>query len=254
MGFGGFGSPQWRLAQRLRNESVVVVFEDRPLVTLDSRGSSLAFLRVVANPDLESKAFQEVLDELQHDEDRELWINWLRGYRAPDDLLQRATAVVHRADAAEASNLAQVAAVRRIDKFSYPLTVLGMALAVLASGHLLKSVPSRLREDAPEASKQMRATILSATLVLFLSALDLAWTILAAQAGQMRELNPLGDGLIDDPYRLIAFKSSATLLSCGLLIALRHHHIARLAAWWLCLVCTILTFRWLAFNSMFLGS
>jgi hypothetical protein len=37
-------------------------------------------------------------------------------------------------------------------------------------------------------------------------------------------------------------------------VLLRRHYIARLAAWWLCLACTILTFRWLMFNSMFLGS
>ncbi len=130
-----------------------------------------------------------------------------------------------------------------------------MVLAVLASGHLMNSLPARAPEGAlVEESKVMRAALISVGLVFLLSSLDLVWTILATQAGQMRELNPLGNGLINDPQSLVVFKSVATLTSCCILAALRRYHIARLASWWLCLVCTILTFRWLAFNSMFLGS
>ena len=39
--------------------------------------------------------------------------------------------------------------------------------------------------------------------------------------------------------------------SCGGM--LRKHYPARLASWWLCLLCTILTFRWLTFNALFIG-
>lgn len=67
----------------------------------------------------------------------------------------------------------------------------------------------------------------------------------------MRELNPLGSRLIDDPVQLSAFKIATTLLCCTLLYALRGHATARTAAWWLCLVCTVLTFRWLVANSLF---
>jgi len=69
----------------------------------------------------------------------------------------------------------------------------------------------------------------------------------------MRELNPLASRLISDPEALVAFKVVATLLGCGVLFALRRHSRAQLASWWMCLVCTMLTFRWLMFNSMFIA-
>jgi hypothetical protein len=52
---------------------------------------------------------------------------------------------------------------------------------------------------------------------------------------------------------LSIFKATATLLSCSLLLFLRRHPRAQLASWWLCLVCTLLTFRWLVLNSMFVA-
>jgi hypothetical protein len=251
-GSGSFVSGQARIVYRLKSDATLVAFEGRPLVTLDWSFPLLCYL---AEREDHPDAFQQVLDSLPSDEDRFLWTSWLNDYRPPEDLLQRATAVVQIADAADKANQAQIDAVRRIDRYSYPLTVLGMVLAVLASGHLLHWLPARTEPgtDGPQP-KLLRAAAISVALVLLLSAFDLAWTLLAAQAGQIRELNPLGSAMLDEPGRLIAFKSSATFVSCGLLLALRRFHIARLASWWLCLVLTILTFRWLAFNSLFLGS
>jgi hypothetical protein len=42
-----------------------------------------------------------------------------------------------------------------------------------------------------------------------------------------------------------------TIASCALLVALRKHHRAQVAAWWVCLILTVLTFRWLVLNSLF---
>jgi len=50
---------------------------------------------------------------------------------------------------------------------------------------------------------------------------------------------------------LIAAKATIICGSVGLLYFLRHHRQAQTAAWWACLICTLLTFRWLTFNSMF---
>ena len=38
-----------------------------------------------------------------------------------------------------------------------------------------------------------------------------------------------------------------------LLVALRKHHRAQVAAWWVCLILTVLTFRWLVLNSLFVA-
>lgn len=138
---------------------------------------------------------------------------------------------------------------------AYPLTLLGMVLSVIAFGHLLKSLPDHgaMRTNGGVTAEIVRATVVSLGLVIVLSGLDLVWTLLASQSGQMRELNPLASRLISDPQALIAFKAVATLIACGLLFALRHHGRAQLASWWICLICTMLTFRWLMFNSMFIA-
>jgi hypothetical protein len=75
--------------------------------------------------------------------------------------------------------------------------------------------------------------------------------LLASQAGVMHELNPLGAKLVNSPTALIAFKGAATFVAASLLASLRYHRRAQLAAWWLCLVCALVTCRWLVFNSMF---
>ena len=87
--------------------------------------------------------------------------------------------------------------------------------------------------------------------VAVLSALDLIWTILASQAGRMREMNPFGSGLIEDPLLLIAFKVGMIGAAIAMLFVLRRHRQAQVGAWWACLICTLLTVRWLTFNSMF---
>lgn len=89
-------------------------------------------------------------------------------------------------------------------------------------------------------------------LVFVLSALDLLWTILAIRTGSMREINPIGSQFVDDPLSMTLFKASATAMAVCLLYALRHHLLARKAAWWVCLVCTLVAARWVTFNSMFI--
>ena len=72
------------------------------------------------------------------------------------------------------------------------------------------------------------------------------------QAGSMRELNPLGSGLIADATQLITFKVAVTSLAIALLYWLHQSPLAQRASWWCCLILTLLTARWLTFQSMFM--
>src|SRR5690606_27472157 len=101
---------------------------------------------------------------------------------------------------------------QRLQSWAYPLTVFGMLASVISFGHLLQYpprgsydvVPSRRRRDL------CRATVIFLAMVVILSALDLVWTLLVSQAGQMNELNPIGKELLDDPWLLAMFKTGVT--------------------------------------------
>ena len=139
------------------------------------------------------------------------------------------------------------------DRLSYPLTVVAMVLVVLAFGHLLGNSPNQIAATQDvEQREQSRATILkSLSLIGLLSVIDLVWTLGASQAGAMREMNPLGRSLIEDPTLLIVFKASVTGLAISILYWLHRFPVAQRASWWCCLVLTLLTARWLTFQSMF---
>ncbi|WDQ17761.1 DUF5658 family protein [Rhodopirellula sp. P2] len=102
--------------------------------------------------------------------------------------------------------------------------------------------------DTPSASKRF---IISLVIIGLMSGIDLAWTLIAHQSGTMRELNPVGGRLIEDTYTLVAFKILVTSISISLLFYLRLQPLARKATWWCCLVLTLLTARWLTFQSLF---
>ena len=141
-----------------------------------------------------------------------------------------------------------------IDRLSFPLTVIAMVLVVLAFGHLLANSPTQMNDalDAESANRVRGVITKSLCFIGLLSIIDLVWTLAASQAGTMRELNPLGQSFIEDPFLLILFKATVTSLSIGLLYALHRFPIAQRAAWWCCLILTLLTARWLTFQSMFI--
>lgn len=242
-----------RLVDDLSMGAVVVVASGR-MEIIYSDSDQQDFLVTLLNRNARPDEVRMMPTTTASKVDFDRWNDWVSGVTVTADLRTRAGRLIEDAAVAAAMNDAAISANRRLDTFAYPLTVLGMMLGVVALGHLLKSF-SRLDDgqDNLLPPEVLRATTISIGLVVALSLFDLTWTILASQAGQMRELNPLGSRLITDPTMLIAFKFVATLVGCGLLFALRHHRRARLACWWLCLVCTVLTFRWVMFNSMFVA-
>lgn len=168
---------------------------------------------------------------------------------------KRVLARLRKLEEAELQNSAANLAVSRLNRFAYPLTTLGMLLTVIAFGHLISYRPNEMTATSSvnNSPVALRMVIRSVVFVVLLSGLDLLWTIMASQAGQMKELNPLASNLIHDPNQLIVFKAITTVAGTGILLGLRQYRTAQTASWWMCLVCTVLTFRWLTFNSMMIG-
>ncbi|NLE39508.1 MAG: hypothetical protein GX621_15915 [Pirellulaceae bacterium] len=136
----------------------------------------------------------------------------------------------------------------------YSITVIGIVLGVVALGSLLSSRPDSRApwREIDTSGDSIPMVIRNVAFVIVLSFFDLACTLLARGSDGFVEINPLGSGLLEDPIMLAAFKVSSLLLGCGILLSLRRYRGAQIASWWLCLVCTILTFRWATYGSLFL--
>jgi len=238
------------LRETLESGGIVILFAESPVAQIYGT-DSYDLLRVLV--DDEARASFSITDLRGVSSvsiDQETWKTFVRDFECPQELRERADGILTRAQAIEESNAVQISARRTLESSAYPLTVVGMMLVVAAFGHLLSFKPDS-EGEATEPRIANRAVTRSLALVAALSALDLIWTLIVSRAGDMKELNPLGAVLIDDPFALIAMKTIATLTAIALLFALRQHRVAQQGAWWACLICTLLTVRWLTFNSMF---
>jgi len=135
----------------------------------------------------------------------------------------------------------------------YGLSVVGMLLIALSAGTLLGHPPknsiswSRIVRSPRTLTAMQRCLALIAAYSLF----DLAATLLAVKTGHVEELNPFGVGLVLAPAALAAFKVASTCLGAGLLWKLKNYHGAQVASWWLCMVLTLVTVRWVTVQSLF---
>jgi lysylphosphatidylglycerol synthetase-like protein (DUF2156 family) len=125
-----------------------------------------------------------------------------------------------------------------------------MLLVVIAFGNLLSN-EAPLDIQSSESPVMDRRVKIFLMLIAAFSVLDLIWTLLASRANALTELNPIGSQLIHNPIGLLAFKTLVTVGVIGILFVLRGHRVAQRGAWWACLICTLVTVRWLTFNSMF---
>lgn len=97
---------------------------------------------------------------------------------------------------------------------------------------------------ALQASRSRRVIALLIVLCV-LNLFDLAYTIGAHGAGHFHELNPIARGLLDNPWLLASFKCLAVATGTVILVCLRRHRLAELAAWLLCLAYVALAIEWL---------
>ncbi len=170
--------------------------------------------------------------------------------RQDPDLQARALSFQSSVEQTEDQNYQSAARVHLLDRAAYPLSTLGMLMVVVATGHLLSIRPPQSHELSQTSVQSGQATLKFLAMILAFSVLDLVWTVLASHDGSMRELNPIGSRLIEQPVLLVAFKMLTTGVSAGILFSLRTSKRVQLAAWWICLVLTLLTARWLVFNSL----
>ena len=238
------------IVQHLIGGEVVVLFPNQPVIAVPRGKPQYELLTTLLN-DSEPVTPVSVTRQLRPGQ-QPAWDAWLARFEPAGEFRQRARDLIALYDQRESEGISAIAANRRLNLFAYPLSVLGMVVTTLGMGHLLSHRPpvgaKSLETDASPPA--LRVLTYSLALVVVYSVLDLTWTILAHQAGQMLELNPLGSHLIENPLHLVAFKAGATGLAVGLLFVLRKYRRAQLAAWWVCLVCTLLTARWLTISPM----
>ena len=233
--------------------AITVVFSGQPTAYFPMTAGGLELLTALQSQGKDRASLDEVLKRLPSDVDSDIYLNWIAAYEASPTLDGLAAKYVDLIRDVESRNQSATAAVSRLRAMSYPMSVVGLLLSVFAFGHVVSNKPpSRFAPVSDELTPEIREMVNRCLLlVVALSLLDLIWTILASQANQMTELNPMGREFIQDPALLGVFKSVMTGIGVGLLFVLKQHRIAQTAAWWACMILTLLTMRWLTFNSMF---
>jgi hypothetical protein len=238
----------------VRMGAVIVLFKQTQPLVLDATREGHELLQALCSVSTDPGESTSAPATLEAEFARQSWQRLVSEFEPTTEFLERASAIVNDQEAVFAENAAGIQASLWRERISFPLTIFAIVVVVLAFGHLLSNAPQLAGATGEPKSMQhaRRVIVQSLVFVGLLSAVDLVWTLMAYQAGSMRELNPLGSGLIGDPSRLVMFKVSVTAAAIGLLYWLHQVPLAQRASWWCCLILTLLTARWLTFQSMFL--
>lgn len=229
---------------------VLIVQDNRKPVSLDLTGAGQSLLQVLLGK--EDGTTQEFFNRIP-DYDRESAYLLADTFQSSDAFATRANSHLDAINNIQVENQTLAQANLWTDKIGYPLTVAAMVLVVMAFGHLLSNKPTLTQSVMDEFPSSAKGVVgRSLAIVAALSLIDLVWTMAAAQNGTIRELNPLGSKMLDNPTQLFVFKFVATATAIALLYRLKKQPVAQMASWWSCLILTLLTARWLTFNSMFL--
>ena len=226
----------------------LVLFDNHPVQVIGQGSHEVELYQTLLASHPTPKQIEGLVRYVDSTDAQQTWQEWLISYNPPPDVKALLTERVNKVLSIEQQSGQHIVAKTRLSQFAYPLTVIGMVLSVIAFGNMLHWTGRAL--NGPESAETPEAvgyTVSALWLMLGMSAIDLIWTILAAQAGAMRELNPLAVGMIETPVQLACFKVVATLTGLGILYAWRERHQIQQATWWMCLVCVLLTFRWVVF-------
>jgi hypothetical protein len=237
-------------ASYLQDDGLVVVFDDQPLRLLSLTSGAYEFCEVML---AESPSYEQVEQLIQYAgtaAGREIWRTWLQSFSPGPELRVLLQSRIDAVDEVEAQNLSDIAASARLQQFAYPLTIAGMLLGVIAFGHMLKWMSKGFDQPEGTTCESEHFVVVALCLMMGMSVIDLVWTVLAGQAGAMTELNPLAAQFMDSPVQLACIKVFATAIGFGILFVWRQRRQVQQATWWMCLVCVLLTFRWVMFDSM----
>jgi hypothetical protein len=244
-------------ARRLQNNALILGFDGR--VAWIGAGKAIQVLDILLNELAESERLQRLCELEIRNLDNSRCTRIIQTFRPSDELIERFSACTEDLDEDPDSGAAPplysaFAAADRRDRAIQCATLIGMALVVLAAGLLLSHRPVNLpwknRNESPQWDRFMlRCTML----IVLLSVFDLSCTLILNSVFGFHEVNPLARALTNSPWLLSVFKVTATGVGVGILWYLRKYVGAQVASWWLCLVLTMVTVRWLAVQSVFLA-
>lgn len=239
-----------RIAASLSRGEHVMAFDSAPITMLGSSADRFFVADAFLSTQLTDTQRREFVG-LGPAGARDNWNVWVDQLSLTPELRQQLEKDREAFLTIERREQATIAARSRLDSAAYPLTIAAMVLGVIAFGHMLQWVAQGFVIKGEE-SILLGAGFSSKALLLMLamSVLDLTWTILALQAGAMSEVNPLAGQFAGSPIQLTLFKIVATGGALGILYAWRLQPKIQKATWWMCLVCILLTFRWVMFDSM----
>jgi hypothetical protein len=248
-----------RVEQRLDHGAMLISLEERTVAFVDEE-SAIEILEILLSGASNETKAQSLVDQGIWAAPPSLWPRLVECFQPTPELKARAIPLITETHRVTQENEARheqlmLASVFRSKPVSYAVTVVAMGLGVIALGSLLSYRPdgkARWR-DMDTNGEGVPMVVRNVVLLVLLGLFDLALTVLAQQTGGFLELNPLGSELAESPALLAGFKVTTLLAACLILLMLRRYRAAQAASWWLCLICTVLTFRWLTYNSMFLA-
>jgi hypothetical protein len=235
-----------------RIDAVIVLFRGRKPMILDQTGLGARLIRILAGSQLFRQEDDEILESPLSDSDQVTWARLVSEFQPSSEFLARAREHLARLEAVRRTNEIKVAQNIWVGRIEYPLTAFAMVVVALAFGHLMSTRPCLDAALTTVSPSPRQSVFRSLLLVGALSVIDLVWTVVASDSVSMREMNPLGSQLIDEPLHLVAFKITTTTIVIGLLYRLHRFPIAQAASWWSCLVMALVAARWLTFGSMYL--
>ncbi|MDA1163639.1 MAG: DUF5658 family protein [Planctomycetota bacterium] len=242
------------LERRLLIDESVLVFGQN-VITFSDESSALEVLRTLSTTESPAVRVTTIMSSELEGIETVTSDEWQAVFASfqPDDNLSQAISNHFESFEEENESTTWQATVDTSSQVMYGLSVVGMLLVAFSSGTLLRSPPRvaiRWSEIVPSAESPgaiQRCLFFIAAYSVF----DLVATLLAVKTGQFEELNPLGAGLILAPAALAFFKIFATSLGTGLLWRLKDYHGAQVASWWLCMILTLVTVRWVTVQSLF---